>query len=201
MHTTFKEKAKRVRVNPRATKAKANLPKAKDAAAGGTCIGMNQTFQHPSPRNDHQASSAVNDSNATIDSTPDDTSSVRSHTSVRSSASSAHQVHGNNTTAQLISSASNPDPKFYYYCNYHGWNLSHAGPQCRVMLNDSKYSRAQHEATSPVDTTPLGNMQIEPEREDNGRKRTFLKSCPTARTHHLRGWHLLHSRLISPRHQ
>ena len=50
MHTTFKEKAKRVRVNPRATNAKANLPKAKDAAAGGTSIGMNQTFQHPSAR-------------------------------------------------------------------------------------------------------------------------------------------------------
>ena len=116
-------------------------------------------------RNDHQASSAVNDSDATMDSTPDDTSSVRSHTSVRSSASSAHQVHGNNnTTGPLISSATNPDPNKYYFCHYHGWNLSHAGPQCRVMLNDSKYSWAQHEATSPVDTTPVGNMQIEPER-------------------------------------
>ncbi len=33
-----------------------------------------------------------------------------------------------------ISSTANPDPKLYYYCNYHhGWNLSHSGPECRVM--------------------------------------------------------------------
>ena len=128
-------------------------------------------------RNEHQASSAVNDSDATMDSTPDDTSSVRSHyASVRSSASSAHQVHGNNNTVALISSATNPDPNKYYYCNYHGWNFSHSGPQCRLMLNDTTYSRAQHEATSPVDTTPEGNKQIEPERQDNGRKRSYLKS-------------------------
>ena len=44
------------------------------------------------------------------------------------------------------------------------------------MLNDTTYSRAQHEATSPVDTTPEGNKQIEPERQDNGRKRSYLKS-------------------------
>jgi hypothetical protein len=127
-------------------------------------------------RNDHQASSAVNDSDATMDSTPDDTSSVRSHASARSSTSSAHQVHGNNTTIPLISSATNPDPNKYYYCHYHGWNFSHAGSQCRVMSNDNKYAREQQEAISPVDTTPGGNMQIEPEREDNGRKRSYLKS-------------------------
>jgi hypothetical protein len=127
-------------------------------------------------RNDHQASSAVNDSDITMDSTPDDTSSVRSHTSARSSASSAHQVHGNNTTVPLISSAANPDPNKYYYCHFHGWNFSHAGPQCRVMSNEIKYTREQKEATSPVDTNPGGNMQIEPEREDNGRKRSYLKA-------------------------
>ena len=127
-------------------------------------------------RNEHQASSAVNDSDISMESAPDDTSSVRSHTSIRSSASSAHQVHGNNTTVALISSATNPDPNKYYYCHYHGWNFTHTGPQCRVMSNDMKYTREQKEATSPVDTTPGGNMQIEPEREDNGRKRSYLKS-------------------------
>ena len=47
MYTSLKEKVKRVRVNTRATKAKANTPKAKDVAAGDTCIGMNPTFQQP----------------------------------------------------------------------------------------------------------------------------------------------------------
>jgi hypothetical protein len=75
----------------------------------------------------------------------------------------------------------------YYYCNYHGWNLSHAGPECRVMSNDSSYTQAQNEATSPTDTSPNGNTAIEPVRTDSrntaiepvrtdSRKRSFLKS-------------------------
>ena len=131
------------------------------------------------PRNERQASSAVNDSDATMDSREEDTSSVRSHTTVRSTVSSVNQVHGNNTTTPPTTSESNPDPKKYYYCNYHGWNLSHDGPQCRVLLNDNKYTRAQHEATSPGDTTPWGNMHIEPGRDSDNRKRHFLKSWGT----------------------
>ncbi len=170
-------KSKKGKGKSRGDKGKGKPAKGKGRSGGRFVYWDEQDVPAPKrPRNDHQISSAVNDSNATMDSTPDDTSSVRSHTSVRSSASSAHQVHSNNTTAPLISSASNPDPKLYYYCKYHGWNLSHAGPQCQVMLNDTKYSQAQHEVTSPVDTTLLGSMQIESEREDNGRKRSFLKS-------------------------
>jgi hypothetical protein len=44
------------------------------------------------------------------------------------------------------------------------------------MSNDNTYSREQQEAKSPADTTPGGNTQIEPDRENNGRKRTFLKA-------------------------
>ncbi len=75
MHTTFKEMAKRVRVNPRATKAKANLPKTKDAAAGGSFSGRARRFGPSKPkrqRNDHQASPAVNDSDVTMDSPQED---------------------------------------------------------------------------------------------------------------------------------
>ena len=72
----------------------------------------------------------------------------------------------------------NPDPKLYFYCHYHGWNLSHAGPDCRVMSNDASYERAQKQATSPADTTPRGNEQIEPISTD-GRKRHFLKAWRT----------------------
>jgi hypothetical protein len=110
-----------------------------------------------------------------VDGPQDDTISIHSRTSARSSASVAHQVHGSNASSPLTSSNSNPDPKLYYYCNYHGWNLSHAGPECRVMSNDPSYTRAQKEATSPTDTSPNGNSAIEPVRTD-GRKRPFLKS-------------------------
>jgi hypothetical protein len=179
MHTSLKEKAQRVRVNTRATNDKGKGKPAKGKGRGGGRYVYWDEDDVPAnkrPRNDHQASSAVNNDDTAMDSTPDDTSSVRSHTSVRSSASSAHQVHGNNTTLPLISSETNPDSKVYYYCHYHGWNFSHAGPQCRVMSNNNKYGRAQQEATSPADTNPGGNMQIEPAREDNGRKRTYLKA-------------------------
>jgi hypothetical protein len=101
--------------------------------------------------------------------------SIHSRPSARSSASLAHQVHGSNTSSLLTSSNSNPDPKLYYYCNYHGWNLSHAGPECRVMSNDPSYTRAQKETTSPTDTSPNGNTAIEPVRND-GRKRPFLET-------------------------
>jgi hypothetical protein len=132
---------------------------------------------HKRARTDHhQVSSAVNDlvDNA-AEGLHDDTVSVHSRTSARSSASAAHQVHGSNASSPLTSSNNNPDPKLYYYCNYHGWNLSHAGTDCRVMSNDSFYTRAQKEATSPTDTSPNGNTAIEPIRTD-GRKRPFLKS-------------------------
>jgi hypothetical protein len=128
------------------------------------------------PRHERQASSAVSNTDEPIDPlTPEDTASVRSHTSARSSASSVNQVHGTNTTTQLTSSQTNPDPSLYFYCHYHGWNLSHSGDQCRVMLNDTSYLRAHKEAASPADTNPPGNICIEPERTE-GRTRPYLKA-------------------------
>ena len=127
-------------------------------------------------RQERQASSAANNAEDIVDpSTPDDTAFVRSHTSARSSAPSVNQVHGTNTTTQLTSSQTNPDPNLYFYCFYHGWNLSHSGDQCRVMLNDTSYTRANKEAASPADTSPTGNICIEPGRT-GGRTRPFLKA-------------------------
>ena len=135
--------------------------------------------QSKRPRYERQASSAVNNTDEPIEpSTPEDTASVRSHTSARSSASSVNQVHGTNTTTQLTSSQTNPDPSLYFYCHYHGWNLSHSGDQCRVMLNDTSYLRAHKEAASPADTNPPGNICIEPERTE-GRTRPYLKAWGT----------------------
>ena len=170
-------KGKKGKGKQKGDKGKGKQPKGK-GRGGGRYVYWDESDVPAAKRqrNEHQASSAVNDSDISMESAPDDTSSVRSHTSIRSSASSAHQVHGNNTTVALISSATNPDPNKYYYCHYHGWNFTHTGPQCRVMSNNMVYTREQKEATSPVDTTPGGNMQIEPEREDNGRKRSYLKS-------------------------
>jgi hypothetical protein len=79
----------------------------------------------------------------------------RPHLHDRVLQSPIHQVHGSNASSPLTSSDNNPDPKLYYYCHYHGWNLSHAGPECRVISNDSAYTRAQKKATSPTDTSLL----------------------------------------------
>jgi hypothetical protein len=126
-------------------------------------------------RPDHQVSSAVHDLVDEAAEQEDDAVSIHSRTSARSSASAAHQVHGSHTSSPLTSSAQNPNPKLYFYCNYHGWNLTHAGPDCRVMLNDTSYDRSHLQAKSPNDTTPRGNDQIEPISTD-GRKRPFLKA-------------------------
>jgi hypothetical protein len=128
---------------------------------------------HKRQRTEHQVCSAVHELvDDAAEQQPDDTMSIHSCISARSSASVAHQVHGSNASSPLTSSTSNSDPKLYYYCNYHGWNLSHAGPECRVMSNDSSFSRAQTEAAS---TSPMGNTAIEPLRTD-GRKRPFVKA-------------------------
>jgi hypothetical protein len=134
---------------------------------------------HKRPRNDHQVSSAVNDMVDDAEEQQEETMSIHSRTSTRSSASAAHQIHGSNASSPLTSSMSNPDPKLYFYCHYHGWNLTHAGPECRVMSNDASYARAQKQAISPADTTPRGNDQIEPLQKTDGRKRPFLKAWRT----------------------
>jgi hypothetical protein len=133
---------------------------------------------HKHPRIDHQVSSAVNDMIDDAEDQQEETMSIHSRTSARSSASAAHQIHGSNASSPLTSSMSNLDPKLYVYCHYHGWNLTHAGPECRVMSNDASYARAQKQATSPADTTPRSNDQIEPLQTDD-RKRHFLKASRT----------------------
>ena len=123
-------------------------------------------------RQERQANSVANNPEDPADpSTPDDTTFVRSHTSARSSASSVNHVHGTNTTTQLTSSQTNPDPNLYFYCFYHGWNLSHSGEQCRVMLNDTMYVQKEKQASLPSDLSPRGNDAVEPQRRSQ-----FLKS-------------------------
>ena len=46
------------------------------------------------------------------------------------------------------------------------------------MLNDTSYTRAHKEASSPPDTSPTGNICIEPERT-GGRTRPYLKAWGT----------------------
>jgi hypothetical protein len=133
---------------------------------------------HKRHRSEHQVSSAVNELVDEAAEHQEDTMSIHSRTSARSSASAAHQIHGSNASSPLTSSMTNPDPKLYFYCHYHAWNLTHAGPECRVMSNDSSYDRTQQQATSPSDTTPRGNDAIEPP-QTNGRKRHFLKAWRT----------------------
>jgi hypothetical protein len=132
---------------------------------------------HKRQRTEHQVSSAAHELvDDAAEQQLDDNVSIHSHTSARSSASVAHQVHGSNASSPLTSSTANPDPKLHYYCNYHGWNLSHAGPECLVMSNDSSFERAQKEATSLTDTSPMGNTAIEPLRTDGRKRPFFLKS-------------------------
>jgi hypothetical protein len=161
-------------------KGKGKQDKGKSRGAGRYVYwNADDVPQAKRPRHERQASSTANNTEDPVDpSTPDDTASVRSHTSTRSSASSVNQIHGTNATTKLTSSQTNPDPKLYFYCCYHGWSLSHSGEQCRVMLNDASYSRAHKEAASPANTSPIGNICIELERT-GGRTRPYLKAWGT----------------------
>jgi hypothetical protein len=172
MHTTSgspenqKEKAKEKTKREKANTAKANTAKAKENTTKAKAADADDIPAHKRPRNDHQVSSAVNDMVDDAEEQQEETMSIHFRTSARSSASAAHQIHGSNASSPLTSSMSNPDPKLYSYCHFHGWNLTHAGPECRVMSNDAAYARAQKQATSPADTTPRGNDQIEPLQTD-----------------------------------
>jgi hypothetical protein len=103
-------------------------------------------LSHKRPHNEHQVSSAVHDLVDDSAEQQEDSVFIHSRTSARSSASAAHQVHGSNASSPLTSSMSNLDPKLYFYCHYHGWNLSHAGPDCRVMSNDAAIVRTSPKA-------------------------------------------------------
>ncbi len=124
----------------------------------------------------HLANSAATELNEdTMGSTPDDSVSVRSH----------HYGHQRRPrtkymapTAQRLSSGARPilNRTSITIVTTMDGIVHTSGPHaCCVMLNNSNYLLAQHEATSPVDTTPVGNMNIEPIRED-GVQRPFLKA-------------------------
>jgi hypothetical protein len=77
-------KGKKGKGKSRGDKSKGKPAKGKGRSGGRFVYWDEQDVPAPKrPRNDHQISSAANDSDATMDSTQDDTSSVRSHTSVQ----------------------------------------------------------------------------------------------------------------------
>jgi hypothetical protein len=152
--------------------------KGKDPGKGRS-LADNEYFEQPTKRprlHERQAQSVEiaqlpDDSEDTMDS---DTRSQSSHQSRQSSSSNRTviRVHGTNTPDTPETSDTNPNPAIYYYCAYHGFNLSHHGHICRVMANDDSYTSQQKQATLPSDCTPLrGNDVVEPQRHS-----TFLKS-------------------------
>jgi hypothetical protein len=117
-----------------------------------------------------EVSDLPDDSEDTVDS---DTRSQSSHRSRQSSPSNRTvlHVHGTHTPDGPVTSDTNPNTAIYYYCAYHGFNLSHPGYQCRVMSNGDGYTTQQKQATLPSDCTPRGNDAVEPHRQS-----TYLKS-------------------------
>jgi hypothetical protein len=151
--------------------------KGKDTGKGRS-LADNDYFEQPTKRprlHERKAQSVEiaelpDDSEDTIDS---DTRSQSSQKSRQSSSSNRTvlRVHGTNTPDTPETSNTNPDPKIYYYCAYHGFNLSHHGHACRVMSNDDSYNSQQRQASLPSDCNPRGNDAVEPQRHS-----TFLKS-------------------------
>jgi hypothetical protein len=47
-----------------------------------------------------------------------------------------------------------------HYCYFHGFNVSHDGPACRVIESDPRYTAAMKAATTPVGTG--GNPNVGP---------------------------------------
>jgi hypothetical protein len=151
--------------------------KGKDTGKGRS-LADNDYFEQPTKRprlHERKAQSVEitelpDDSEDTIDS---DTRSQSSQKSRQSSSSNRTvlRVHGTNTPDTPETSNTNPDPKIYYYCAYHGFNLSHHGHACRVMSNDDSYNSQQKQAPLPSDCNPRGNDAVEPQRHSK-----FLKS-------------------------
>ena len=117
-----------------------------------------------------EVSDLPDDSEDTVDS---DTRSQSSHRSRQSSPSNRTvlHVHGTHTPDGPVTSDTNPNTAIYYYCAYHGFNLSHPGYQCRVMSNGDGYTTQQKQATLPSDCTPRGNDAVEPQWQS-----AYLKS-------------------------
>jgi hypothetical protein len=94
---------------------------------------------------------------------PSDTRSVKS---LKSSTSSIHAwtSHNDPTPCGPNERDVNPDPNAYYYCNSHGWNLSHKGSTC-AKLRATNATAAQMAATHPHATSPVGNRFVQSKRE------------------------------------
>ncbi len=150
--------------------------KGKDKGKGRS-LADNEYFEQPTKRPRLHERKAQTVEIAELPDDSDDTlnSDVRSQTSNKSRQSSSNRtvlrVHGTNTPDVPETSDTNPNPAIYYYCAYHGFNLTHHGHQCRVMSNDDSYTTQQQQATLPSDCSPRGNDVVEPQRQS-----TFLKS-------------------------
>ena len=137
----------------------------------GRSLALDDDFEPPAkrPRLHERQAQTVELSDATLDSDDtldSDTRSNNSHKSnhSRQSSSVRQVIHGNNTQDVPHTSDTNPNPELYYYCAYHGFNLSHHGAQCRVMLNDTMYVQKEKQASLPSDLSPRGNDSVEPLR-------------------------------------
>jgi hypothetical protein len=143
----------------------------------GRSLADNDYFEQPAKRprlHERQANTVEvaelrDDSEDTMDS---DTRSQSSHKSRQSSSSNrtVMLVHGTHTHDGPETSDTNPNPAIYYYCAYHGFNLSHPGYQCRVMANGDGYTTQQKQATLPSNCTPRGNDAVEPQRQSTDLK-------------------------------
>jgi hypothetical protein len=157
-------------------KGKGKHPKGKGRGKGkgkdkgkGRSLADNEYFEQPTKRprlHERQAQTVEiaelpDDSEDTMDS---DNRSQSSHKSRQSSSSNRTvlRVHGTNTPDTPETSDTNPNSAIYYYCAYHGFNLSHHGHQCRVMSNDDSYTAQQRQATLPSDCTTRDNDAVEP---------------------------------------
>ena len=149
--------------------------KGKDKGKGRS-LADDDYFEQPTKRprlHERKAHTVeINDLPESDDTMDSDTRSQSSHRSQSSSSNrTVLRVHGTNTSDTPDTSDTNPDSKLYYYCAYHGFNLSHYGRDCRVMLNEDGYTIQQQQANLPGDCTPRGNDSVEPQRHS-----TFLKS-------------------------
>jgi hypothetical protein len=174
-YSTKKGKGKKGKGRGKGNKGKGYKGKGK-----GRSLALDDEFEAPAkrPRLHERRAQTVEfvdttlDSDDTLDSdTRSNASQKSNHSRQSSSARQVSSVHGTNTHDVHRTSDTNPDPALYYYCAYHGFNLSHHGVNCRVMLNDMAYTHKEKQASLPSDLSPRGNDAVEPQR-----KSQFLKS-------------------------
>jgi hypothetical protein len=174
-YSTKKGKGKKDKGRSKGNKGKGYKGKGKDRS-----LALDDEFEAPAkhPRlHEHQAQTVefVDTTLNSDDTLACDTRSNTSHNSNQSRQSSSTRqvssVHGNNTQDVSCTSNTNPNSTIYYYCTYHGLNLSHYGATCRVVLNDTAYTQKDKQASLPSDLSPRGNDAVEPQRRSQ-----FLKT-------------------------